>query len=245
MRRPLSAAAYLALVGAGGLASVQFWLHAFGVRESVKATEFAVPGAQQRAVPEFVLPTAGRPEGPLGRPSSLSANPLFGPEFLSGAAALPSPGATSPTGPTTPASPGQPSQPESPDVVAPQEQPAAAGDTTASGSPQAASIPTRALQTSGGTKSRSEGRKRPPRASRGGAVPASPARPHASVPRATPASPPPRASGGGHAPPKHDAKPGKGGKAPEPPPPSSSGAPGASSGQADHPGGDHGNGHGK
>jgi hypothetical protein len=235
VRRPLSAAAYLAVVGAGTLASVQLWLHAFGVRESVSATELAVPGAHQRAVPEFVLPTAVKREGSVGRPSSVPAGLFAVPGFLSGANPSPSSAAPS-TRPATPSTPVTPSRPESPAVVAPQEQPAAAGDTTRSASPQPFSSPTRAVQASVGRKSRSKGRKHPPHASRGHAVHAAPA---------TPAAPAPRTHGGRHAPPKHDAKPAKGGKAPKPAPPSSGGAPGASSGHPDHPGGGQGNGHGK
>jgi hypothetical protein len=261
VRRSLTAAGYLAAVGAGTAASVQLWLHAFSGQESLTARELAVPGASQRDVPTVVVPPA-RARQPLVREGSLlPANPLAPASFLlpSPAPEFPPAGGGSPSSPTPSTEPdAQPSTPVPPTSggLAPTAQSAPAGAPTPPRSTQTTSS---ASQPAGKSKRLSKRRAHGHRAAKRRAVPAVPAastRPAPSVPAtpASPAVPPSGAKGEKHGSAKPDAKPDKHGKPAKPtasaPPSAQSGggsapAPGASPGDGHGNGAGHGKGHGK
>src|SRR5215207_1219113 len=144
VRRPLTAAGYVAVVGAGTAASVQLWLHAFSGQESLTAPELAVPGASQRDVPAVIVPPARARQRLVREGSLLPANPLTPAPFLlpSPAPEFPPPGGGSPSSPTPSTEPdAQPSTSEPPTSggLAPAAQSTEAGATTPPSSSRTAS----------------------------------------------------------------------------------------------------------
>jgi len=245
VRRLLTGVAFLAVVGAGTAASVQLWLHAFGVRESLTARELGLPGARQRGVPEIVIPSPEARKSPAAAGARLRANPLLPPAFLAPSSTAES--ASSPSGSTasnSPTAPGAAQAPTSSNAAASPQLASAAAQSMAS-SPQ----PNRATATN-----QKQHAKRHPRARRGSkrhatpAMPAAPARPTPAVPSSG------TKSGKRQEPTKHGVKSDKHGKPPKPaapsqntPQPSEQPGGGSANGHADEHGNGagHGKGHGK
>src|SRR5712691_5644131 len=77
MKARLRTAAYAALVAAGAAASVQFWLRALTVRETMPASPLEVPAVDQREIPALVLSAAARPREPQAVPVRVVRQPAL------------------------------------------------------------------------------------------------------------------------------------------------------------------------